>query len=131
MQRCGAHACSSVGAGGGWVERFREVGGAPNARQCLTQCVRYVTVQLLKMRQAYWGASAEALSLLDSVFETANTTGHLNNTIVILVRVRLAALGGRESRRSCKLRCGAWLATEVAYLYVYMCWTCRRVTTAR
>ncbi len=43
------------------------------------------------MRQAYWGAAAEALLLFDSVLEAAKATGHLNNTVVLLVRATAPA----------------------------------------
>ena len=45
--------------------------------------LNYTDAQLKVMRANYWGAAAEALSLLERVVAAANASGHLDNTVVI------------------------------------------------
>lgn len=45
--------------------------------------VDYTIEQLKFMRGAYWGAVAEAMSIVDTVLKAAQSSGHLNNTVVI------------------------------------------------
>ena len=45
--------------------------------------LNYTEAQLKTMRAAYWGACAEAFNDVSRVIDTAQRTGHLNNTVVI------------------------------------------------
>jgi len=48
----------------------------------------YTSEQLKEMRTAYWGAAAEAMTIFDSILSTAESTGHLNNTVIIFTSDR-------------------------------------------
>ena len=44
----------------------------------------YTEAQMLEMRTAYWGAYVEALEDFYNILYTAEQTGHLNNTVVVI-----------------------------------------------
>jgi arylsulfatase A-like enzyme len=54
------------------------------AKHVWGEFVAYTDADITAMRKAYWGAVAEASELIREVLHTAETTGHLNNTIVFI-----------------------------------------------